>query len=224
MDPTSQQFGRFSREDLEEIADYRMGASPRVGFGEKAALIVVDMDREVVRKSPELKAAADHIAVLLDAARQADLPIFYTRGGRHYFSVSFAPLTEAEKGIYAIKAPPFYSTVMKEEDFEIADEIAPRSGEVVFTKPRSSAFVGTFLAQLLTWHRVDTLIITGMSTSGCHQATVRDAFAHNYRAIVPFEGCAIGGGTPSYHYLCLLGMDKSYGDVVPVADVLEHLQ
>jgi maleamate amidohydrolase len=220
-----EQFGRFSRQDLEEIAGHRLGESPRVGFGAKAALIVVDMERSVVRRYPHCKAAADHVAVLLDAARQANCPIFYTRGGRQYFSVSFAPLTDAEKGIYGIKARPDYErNPLTEEEFEIADEIAPRPGEVVYTKPRSSAFLGTFLHQLLTWYRVDTLLVTGMSTTGCHSATVRDAFSNNYRTIIPYECCAMGGGHPAQHYLSLLHMDGSHADVVALSDALRYLQ
>jgi nicotinamidase-related amidase len=223
--PEAREFGDFSREDLEKLVSHKMGEGPRVGFGESCGLLVVDMTRAVVEKSPDVKSAADHTAVLLAHARRAKIPIFFTHGGRHLHSVSFAPMTDAEKGIYAIKASPVYAgKPLTEEGFQIAQEITPLEGEVVIQKHRSSAFVGTFLTQLLNWYRLDTLIITGMSTTGCHFATVRDAFSNNYRVIIPEECCAAGSPRDKgLHYVNLLQMDKSQGDVVPVSVVLDHL-
>jgi maleamate amidohydrolase len=218
-------FGRFSRADIEELVGYRMGASARVGFGERPALVIVDMSRDVVKRHPEVKKAAMQTRPLLEMARKIKIPVFFTRGGRHYHSVSFAPLTDAEKGIYAIKAAAHYREIpLKEEDFQVAEEIGPEPGEVVITKPRSSAFFGTFLESLLNWHRVDTLIITGMSTTGCHRATVQDAFFYNYKVVIPEECVAGGSGPASLHYISLLEMDKSRGDVMPLAAVLDFLK
>jgi nicotinamidase-related amidase len=217
-------FGRFSQQDIEEMVGYRMGTSNRVGFGKGPALLVVDMTRDVVQRHPDVKAAAMCIIALLDSARKAGIPVFFTRGGRHYHSVSFAPLTEAEKGIYAIKAAVHYKdNPLKAEDFEIADEIAPQPGEVVITKHRSSAFFGTFLEPLLNWHRIDTLIIAGMSSTGCLKGSVQDAFFYNYRVVLPEECLAAGSGPPSYHYVSLLEMDKSRGDVTSLSSVLDFL-
>jgi nicotinamidase-related amidase len=218
------QFGRFTREDIEEMIGYQMRTSKRIGFGEKAALIVVDMTRDVVKRHPDVQAAAAHTATLLETARKLGVPVFFSRGGRHYHSVSFAKLTDAEKGIYAIKAKASYENKpLKAEDFEIADEIAPGPDEVLITKHRSSAFFGTFLPSLLNWHRVDTLVIVGMSSTGCLKATVQDAFFYNYRVILPEECLAQGSGPRSLHYIALLEMDKSRGDVMPLASVIEGL-
>jgi maleamate amidohydrolase len=224
MDRSVARFGRFSQQDIEEMVGYRMGTSNRVGFGKGPALLVVDMTRDVVKRHPDVKAAAMCIIPLLDSARKAGIPVFFTRGGRHYHSVSFAPLTEAEKGIYAIKAAVHYKDKpLKAEDFEIADEIAPQPGEVVITKHRSSAFFGTFLEPLLNWHRIDTLIIAGMSSTGCLKGSVQDAFFYNYRVVLPEECLAAGSGPPSYHYISLLEMDKSRGDVTSLSSVLDFL-
>lgn len=224
MDRSTTQFGRFNREDIEEMVGYRMGSSNRVGFGDGVALLIVDMTRDVVKRHPDVKIAALNTVPLLASARKSGIPVFFTRGGRHYHSVSFAPLTDAEKGIYAIKAAPHYKgNPLKAEDFEIADEIAPQAGEVVITKHRSSAFFGTFLEPLLNWHRVDTLIIAGMSSTGCLKGTVQDAFFYNYRVILPEECIAAGSGPPSYHYISLLEMDKSRGDVTSLSIVLDFL-
>lgn len=218
------QFGRFTREDIEELVGYKMRTSKRIGFGEKAALIVVDMTRDVVKRHADVKKAAGHTATLLETARKLGVPVFFSRGGRHYHSVSFASLTDAERGIYAVKAKATYEKKpLKAEDFEIADEIAPREGEVLITKHRSSAFFGTFLPSMLNWHRVDTLVIVGMSSTGCLKATVQDAFFYNYRVIIPEECIAQGSGPPSMHYVSVLEMDKSRGDVMPLASVIEGL-
>jgi nicotinamidase-related amidase len=94
---------------------------------------------------------------------------------------------------------------------------------VLITKHRSSAFFGSFLPSLLNWHRVETLIIVGMSTTGCLKATAQDAFFYNYRVILPEECLAQGSGPASMHYMSLLEMDKSRGDVMPLAAVLKAL-
>jgi nicotinamidase-related amidase len=112
------------------------------------------MTRDVVKRHADVKKAAEHIATLLETARKLKMAVFFSRGGRHYHSVSFASLTDAERGIYAIKAKAAYEKKpLKAEDFEIADEVAPREGEVLITKHRSSAFFGTFLPSMLNWHR-----------------------------------------------------------------------
>jgi nicotinamidase-related amidase len=223
MDEGSRDFGRFTREDLEEIAGHRMGATPRVGFGEQCALLVIDMTQDVVNRHADCAEAADNIVPLLAAARRAVIPIIFTHGGGHLHSESFAPLTEAERGYYPTKvAHEYKGNTLQEKDFAIAAQITPQPGEAVITKHRSSAFLGTFLQPMLTWHRVDTLIVTGMSTTGCVQAVVRDAFSYNYRVIIP-EGCTYGGATRAQHYLTLLHMDRGHGDVMPLAAVVDHL-
>jgi maleamate amidohydrolase len=223
MDEGSRDFGRFTREDLEEIAGHRMGATPRVGFGAQCALLVIDMTQDVVNRHADCAQAADNIVPLLAAARRAGIPIIFTHGGGHLHSESFAPLTDAERGYYPTKvAHEYKGNTLREQDFDIAAQIAPQPGEAVITKHRSSAFLGTFLQPMLTWNRVDTLIVTGMSTVGCVQAVVRDAFSYNYRVIIP-EGCTYGGATRAQHYLTLLHMDKGHGDVMPLTAVIDHL-
>ena len=67
---------------------------------------------------------------------------------------------------------------------------------------------------------VDTLVVTGMVTSGCVRATVIDAFSYNYRVVVPIECVADRSATS--HQVNLFDIDMKYGDVVPLADVLAH--
>ncbi len=163
MDEGSRDFGRFSREDLEEIIGYRMGEAPRIGFGKSSALLIIDMTRDVVNRHPNCKEAAANVVPLLAAARGTGIPVIFTHGGGHLHSESLISMTEAERGFYPNKVSHQYKgRPLTEEEFDIADEIAPRQSEVLITKHRSSAFLGTFLQPILTFHRIDTLIVTGM--------------------------------------------------------------
>jgi nicotinamidase-related amidase len=84
-----------------------------------------------------------------------------------------------------------------------------------------SVFHETSLQSLLVWHRVDTLILTGGSTSGCVRATCVDSLAHGYRTIVPEECVADKHEIPHYANLC--DMLLKYADVLPVAEVRDYL-
>ena len=80
-----------------------------------------------------------------------------------------------------------------------------------------SAFFETHLASLLVWHRIDTVIVTGGSPSGCVRATVVDGLSHGYRLIVPEECVADRHESP--HFAALYDMAVKYADVLPVEDV-----
>jgi maleamate amidohydrolase len=197
-----------------------MGA--RAGFGARPAVLVVDMTRAFVEdrfplgSSKAGEPCLHAIRRLLDVARPLGLPVIYTRYG------PFA--TEAEWGRWLDKgtgAEP-NSPMRSAEAHEIPELIEPARGEILLTKGKPSAFFGTQLASLLTWHGVDTTIVTGMVTSGCVRATVVDAFSHNYRVVIPLEGVADRSETS--HQVNLFDMDMKYADVVPLAEVLEHLR
>jgi nicotinamidase-related amidase len=86
----------------------------------------------------------------------------------------------------------------------------------------ASAFHETNLASLLTYHRCDTLIVTGGSTSGCVRATVVDGLSHCYRTVVPEECVADTHESP--HFANLYDIAVKYADVVAVAEVLAYLR
>ena len=105
---------------------------------------------------------------------------------------------------------------------EIDPRIAPREDEPVLNKLFASAFFGTALSSLLAANGCDSLIVTGASTSGCVRATAVDALQHGYRPIVPRE--AVGDRNPDAHAANLYDLDAKYGDVVSLAEVIEHLE
>ena len=88
-------------------------------------------------------------------------------------------------------------------------------------KKYASAFFGTDLGTELTTHRVDTLVLAGVTTSGCIRATAVDSLQHGYRTIVPAD--AVGDRAEGPHHANLFDIDAKYGDVVTTDAVLDHL-
>jgi len=193
-------------------------ADEYVGFGERPAVLVVDMCRAFVEdayptgNSRHGRPTAAAIARLLAAARETAVPVLFTTYSARDFAYGWARW----KG-KALSDPLMHS----ETAFEIVPELRPRPGERVIVKTMPSGFFGTPLASLLTFLGVDTCIVTGMVTSGCVRATVVDAFSHNYRVVVP-EECVADRGELS-HKVNLFEIHMKYGDVRPLADVLDHL-
>ena len=100
--------------------------------------------------------------------------------------------------------------------------MSPRLSEPVLNKLFASGFFGTGLSSFLTAAGVDTLIVTGATTSGCVRATVVDALQYGFRPLVPRE--AVGDRNPEAHEANLYDIDAKYGDVVPAQEALEYLR
>jgi maleamate amidohydrolase len=205
--------------ELDRQVYERAGWGRRVGFGEQAAMLVIDMCRyfteaEYPYSCPEAgKAAAEGISRLLPVARAAGLPIIYTTQGDE------RPYLPATAGRFPDKIIPLDSSFAAEaRPHEIVPEVAPLPGEVVIVKPKPSVFFGTQIESVLIYHRVDTLIVTGVSTSGCVRATVDNAFALNYRVIIPLECVADRARMP--HEANLFDMDTATADVMPLDEVI----
>jgi nicotinamidase-related amidase len=185
--------------------------------GARPAVIVVDMwdlTKTLVEwpsgYSDTGEDCAAAIRRLLDVARPTGVPVFFTSN----YPPNSQP-TPAELGRWV-------GTIMRTETHEIYDVIRPVEGEVVIYKgARPSAFFGTNLASMLIYHDIDTVIVTGMLTSGCVRATVFDAFQYNYQVIVP-EECVADRAQIS-HKVNLFDMHMKYADVVPLADVISYL-
>ena len=150
---------------------------------------------------------------LLDVARPLGVPVFYSTGKLAH-SPGRARALERDLDLHRPPRAPAGA--------EIVPEIAPQEGESVVTKRYPSAFFGTELASLLTYHQIDTLIVTGMVTSGCVRATAIDAFSYNYIVVVPEECAADRAVLP--HKLNLFDIHMKYGDVMPLDPVLDYLR
>ena len=194
-----------------------------IGWGRKIGIVVVDMTRAFVEDRFALgsakmgQAALRGIAELLAAARPIGIPVCFTK------MVPFRNRTEA--GRWYDSCPGIFGRAddaAAHESAEIPPDIAPRGEEAVIVKGKPSAFFGTQLHSMLTFHNVDTLIITGMVTSGCVRATVDDAFALDYRVVIPVECVADRAEVP--HRVNLFDMDMISADVLPLDQVLKHLR
>jgi maleamate amidohydrolase len=195
------------------------GFGGRGGFGRRPALVVVDMTLGFT--DPESPLACDldgpisEIKKLLEAARRSEIPIVFT-------TVAYRESDKLTAAAFIDKVPALLTLEAGTRWAEIDPRIAPRETEPILNKLFASGFFGTPLGALLTAAGVDTLIITGASTSGCVRATAVDALQYGFRPVVPRE--AVGDRNPDAHEANLYDIDAKYGDVVPVRDVLAYLE
>jgi nicotinamidase-related amidase len=163
----------------------------------------------------DLEGPVSEIQKLLKTAREAEIPIIFT-------TVAYRESDKLTAAAFIDKVPALLTLEAGTRWAEIDPRIAPGETEPVLNKLFASGFFGTGLSSLLTAAGVDTLIITGASTSGCVRATAVDALQYGFRPVVPRE--AVGDRNPEAHEANLYDVDAKYGDVVAVQDALEYLQ
>jgi maleamate amidohydrolase len=202
----------------EELADnYRGAFDGSLGFGEKPALILIDFVQAYFEESCPLYAGVEESLTsalrIRDAARAADIPVIYTNvvyqaGG-------------ADGGVFFRKVPALEAFIEGNPLGGWPQGLIPAAGEVVMSKQYPSAFFGTSLAAMLTSLKVDTLIITGLTTSGCVRATCIDAVSSGFIPIVVSDACGDRHEAP--HTANLFDMQAKYADVVSESWVLNEL-
>ncbi len=190
----------------------------RVGMGDRPALLVVDLinaftDPETGLGS-ELKAVLDHTDDLLTAFRERDLPRYFT-------TIAFEK-SYGDAGRFIEKVPALRELELGTEAVEVDDRVAPVGEERVIRKKYASAFFGTDLSTALTTDGVDTVVVVGVTTSGCIRATAVDSLQYGYRTIVPAD--AVGDRAEEPHRANLFDIDAKYGDVVATEDVIDGLE
>ena len=207
-------------EQYRETFDFyvRKGFAARVGFGARPALLVIDIIRAFTDlRSPLASNLDDQIAAIrsmLAAARERDIPIIFS-------TVAYdADLQEA--GIWIRKIPSNSWLVEGSEWVELDARLDRRSREMLLVKKYASCFFGTDLAARLVSRQVDTLLITGCTTSGCVRATAVDACSLGLHTIVIQE--AVGDRAELPHIANLFDIDAKYGDVVDLQDALGYLE
>jgi len=203
-------------DDTKEFyADRNFG--DEVGMGEQPALVVIDLINAFTDPDTDLGSAVDDVIAqterLLSAFREYDLPRYFT-------TVAYEE-SYGDAGRFIEKVPALRELELGTEAVAVDDRVAPVGDERVILKKYASAFFGTDLSTELTTHRVDTLVITGVTTSGCVRATAVDSLQHGYRTIVPAD--AVGDRAEGPHRANLFDIDAKYGDVVETADVLTEL-
>lgn len=196
---------------------------PPFGFGLRPALINVDLQNAYtqVGKYPTAYEAdprqIEHCNAMARALRTAGLPVVWTY-------VAYMESGE-DCGIWGTRTntPDSLQNIKLDSDRSLLDARCEvdRVRDVVINKRMASAFFETNLGSLFTHHKIDTVIVTGGSTSGCVRATVVDSLSRSFRTIVPEE--CVSDKHESPHFANLYDMALKYADVMPVADVLAYL-
>jgi nicotinamidase-related amidase len=187
----------------------------KFGFGLQPALVVIDMaygwtDPAYAGGSARLDPAVAAIARLLPAAREKGVPVIYT--------------TSAATGSN-LKSAADYSPGFRawdERACAIDERLRPAPGEAVLAKEHASAFAGTPLVGHLIARRVDTLLITGCSTSACVRATATDAKSHQLRPVIVRE--AVQDRSDVAHEWTLFDIQARFADVVGLEEALGYLR
>ena len=220
----------LTQQDRDHVA---MGENRQVGFGEKPALLLIDLYRWVFGDRPQpireatkewpascgLAAwdAIPAIQTVLQAARNAGIPVIHATGrdddGLAGWSMGRQIYGNQDRSPEALER--------RNRRYDIIDEVAPIDGEPVMRKDSPSAFWGTPLIGHPTAHNVDTIIAVGETTSGCVRASVLDGCTNRFRMIVVEEG--VFDRHEAAHAINLFDMNQKYADVLPLADVLEYL-
>ena len=199
--------------------DHASGFGGRAGFGERPALLIIDMNNAFTDpESPlvcDLDSVVAAIAQLLDGSRRAGIPIVYTT------VIMDAGSQQAAKA-FIDKIPVLTFMAPGTRWIEIDSRIAPLPDEAVIVKNFASSFFGTALSSLLASAGCDSVIVTGASTSGCVRASVVDCLQHGYRPLIPRE--AVGDRNQAAHEANLFDMDAKYGDVVSLEETLDYLE
>jgi maleamate amidohydrolase len=203
----------------------RAGFGARSAPGRRPALLIIDVQYHAVGETPRPlpEALSEHpmncgeagwqaipyIAKLLAAFREKGLPVLYP---------NVAPRND--RGGKFGRMPSFGGT--GERGYQIVEEIAPRDEDILLPKNYPSSFFATPLASRLNGLGVDTLFVTGCTTSGCVRATVVDAYSLNYKVVVPHE--CVFDRSPISHAVNLFDMASKYADVVHTQQALEMLK
>jgi nicotinamidase-related amidase len=210
------------------------GYGARQGFGKRPAVLVVDVNYDFCGDRPEpildsIKRwrnscgaeAWDGVAAikrLLAAARAKALPVIYTTSGRR--------ADNWDQGSWAWKNTRTAERVIARDTQlpgnTIVPDIAPLPQDIVLYKQKPSAFYATPLLSYLVLLNADSIILTGVSTSGCVRATVIDAFSNNFRVAVVEEGCF--DRSQASHAINLCDMHAKYADVVKLDDTLAFVE
>lgn len=205
----------------EELETYRKGGfAKRIGLGARPALVNIDTTNMFVDPAysfcgAEMPSVVQSLIDITDTFRALDLPIYYTRRDDRSLP--------SYRGAWNLK-------LFRPEDKQyvadpMADEwparYAPRPQDRVVLKNKPSGFFNTMLADFLRYDGVDTVVMVGISTSGCLRASAVDAFSHNFRIVVVEDGC--GDRSPQAHKANLFDLDMKFSDVESIGYVTGEL-
>ena len=191
----------------------------RFGFGHKAGLVVVDFaygwtDDSYAGGTARLDKPVENTRILIENCRQQKIPIIYTT----------SPYREDPSEL-AFKTAADFSRQFRSWDeraCEIDQRITPHPNDLIIRKNNASAFLGTELETYLKKQQVDTILITGCSTSACVRATATDAKGLNFHPIV-ISDC-VGDRSATAHVFTLADLPARFADVVTLEDTLKYIE
>ena len=209
----------------------KAGYGKRGGFGTRPALFIIDVQYNFCGDKPEdilegLKQyrthcgreaweAVRHIEPLLHLAREKNFPVFYTESARRPDLLdSGVQVGKSHRGAEKTVLEGTHAT-------QTVEPLAPRDHDLRIAKRKPSCFFGTIFMSHLNFLDIDTLIMTGCTTSGCLRATAVDAYSFNFKVVIP-EECAFDRFESS-HAINLFDLNCKYADVVPAAEVAQYM-
>ena len=191
----------------------RQGYGGKSGFGSKPAVIVVDFVNGFADPKQlgggNIGEAIDNTAKLLAAARKANVPIAYAR-------VVYAD-DGSDSSVFCLKSPNLAKLTESAPGSQIVDALSPEPGDYIVRRIQPSAFFGTNLAAWLIGAGIDTVIVTGCTTSGCVRASVVDSMSYNFKTIVATDcvGDRAAPCQPFRHGTKIRRHDDQRGDYSP---------
>ena len=204
-----------------ELETYRKGGfAQRIGMGDRVALLNIDTTYMFVDPSysmcgRDMSDVTDAIISLTSLFRRLDLPIYYSRRDDRSHP------TYRGAWNYKLAEPDAFQYARDPRADQWPEPYAPRPVDRIILKNKPSCFFQTPLDSFLRYDRVDTLVVCGISTSGCVRAGAADAFSHNFRTIVVEEAC--GDRSPQAHRANLFDLDMKFCDVESLEYVLEEV-
>ena len=191
----------------------------RQRWGTRPALLMIDFAQAYYDPDEPLyggegcRTALDNALRLAPIARAAGVPVILTE-------VKYQP-GGADGGAFFAKVPALACFEAGRASQRFADGLTPTASDLVITKQYPSAFFGTSLAATLTYHRVDTVLLTGITTSGCVRATCVDAVSHGFVTLVVSD--AVGDRAAGPHEANLFDMSAKYGDLLTADEAIAYL-
>ena len=197
-------------------------------IGKRPALLIIDVQYRTIGTKPKpyweaIKeyptscgdvgwSAVENIKRLVSLFRDRGFPILYPHVAPKNLATDGGRLAEKIPSIMGIDA----------KGYEFVEEIAPISGDILLPKKHPSAFFGTPLVSHLIDLNVDTLVVTGCTTSGCIRSSVTDAFAYNFKVLVPDD--AVYDRSPTSHAVNLWDMNAKYADVHTSSEIISLIK
>jgi len=201
----------------DDLKDNYAGAfDGALGFGKRPALLIVDVVVAYLTPGsplcdPAFQTALESNERLVAAARAVGMPVIFT-------NVVYQP-GGADGGLFYAKVPALKAFQRGSEMGAFPDTLQPAEADTIVSKQYASAFFGTSLASTLSAQRIDTLLITGFSTSGCVRASALDALQHGFVPFVVADAC--GDRHPAPHQANLFDLQAKYAEVVSEARALD---